>query len=98
MEIIVIVAAVVAIGAMWYVSRPKPTVTMQDTKTDSEAPYKIEAPVQESAPAAAPVKEVTTEKAKPARAKKTAAKPAEKKPAAKKPAAKKPAVKKPKAK
>jgi hypothetical protein len=97
MEIILIVAAVVVIGTIWYVSR-KPTVTMHYTKTDSEAPYKVEAPVQESAPAAAPVKEVTTEKAKPTRAKKPAAKPAVKKPAAKKPAAKKPAAKKPKAK
>lgn len=81
MEIFVIIAAVVVIGAMWYLSsRSTPTVTL--TKTDSQAPYKVEAPVvQESAPAAAPVKEVTTKTAsKPSRAKKPATKAAAKKP------------------
>jgi len=74
MEIFVIIAAVVVVGAIWYISsRSTPTVTL--TKTDSQAPYKVEAPVvQESAPAAAPVKEVTTKTAsKPSRAKKPAA-------------------------
>lgn len=95
MEILIGVLVIAGLGyLLWQANQPKPKASQPETP----APYKVEAPVvQESAPAAAPAKEVTSETAsKPAKApKKPRAKPAtvEKKPAAMK-APKKPRAKK----
>ena len=74
--------------AMYRAYQPKPTVT------ETAVPYKVEAPVQESAPAVAPAKEVTTDASPPAKTRKVPAKKAaapKAKAAVKKPApAKKP--------
>jgi hypothetical protein len=90
MELIIGIIIIAGLGyVLWTANRPKPTVQ----ETAAPAPYKVEAPAQESTPVAEPAKEVISETAsKPARATKA---PAAKKPAAKKVAKPKQAAKKP---
>jgi hypothetical protein len=92
MELIIGIIIIAGLGFVLYRAN-QPKVTVEETA--APAPYKVEAPAQESTPVAEPAKEVTSVTAsKPARAKKAPAA-AKKKPAApKKPAVKKAAPKK----
>jgi len=88
MEIIIGIIIIAGLAFVLYrANQPKTTVT----ETAAPAPYKVEAPAQESTPVAEPAKEVTTDASPPAKTRKA---PVKKAVAAKKPkvAAKKPAT------